>query len=55
MAPLPLPIRTSRMVLRAPVASDVDAVYSALHDTAMARYVSHRPNPYTRKDALEFV
>ena len=50
-----LPIRTRRMILRAPVLSDTDSVYIALHDKGMDRFVVGRPRPYTRKDAVEFV
>ena len=50
-----LPIRTRRMMLRAPVPSDAEAVFLALHDPEMSRFVSGRPYPYTRKHAAEFV
>jgi RimJ/RimL family protein N-acetyltransferase len=43
------------MILRAPVPSDAEEVYLALHDREMNRFVSRRPYPYTRKHAAEFV
>ena len=55
LAPFPLPIRTRRMILRAPALSDVEGVRSALDDSEMSQYVPHRPYPYARQDAIDFV
>ena len=50
-----LPIRTRRMILRAPVPSDAEEVYFALQDKKMNQFVSGRPYPYTRRHTTEFV
>ncbi len=51
---LRLPISTARMTLRIPEPSDAEAVYRALHDAKMGRFV-RRPSPYRRLDADAFV
>ncbi len=55
LAAVRLPIRTRRLILRAPVSSDVESVYRALRDETMGRFVSGRPRPYTRVHATDFV
>ena len=44
-----------RLLLRPFRLDDVDDVLTFASDTEMSRYVSHIPQPYTRRDAEEFV
>lgn len=50
-----LRITTDRLVLRAPVQADVDAVYRAINDWNIIKYLARVPWPYRRADAEEFI
>ena len=49
------PIRTDRLVLRAPQAGDAAAIAAFAGDFDVARMLSPVPHPYTREDADAFV
>ena len=50
----PVILRTERLELSRPVASDVDALYEACQDADIQRYTTV-PSPYERRHAEEFV
>lgn len=50
----PVTLTTDRLVLRAPDASDVDAIAEACQDPEIQRWTTV-PSPYARTDAEEFV
>lgn len=50
----PVTLTTDRLVLRAPIASDVDAITEACQDPDIQRWTTV-PSPYARTDAEEFV
>mgnify|MGYP000529409413 FL=1 len=47
-------LQTARLILRAPVDGDVDAIFSACQDPDIQRFTTI-PVPYTRADAEHFV
>lgn len=50
----PVVLRTDRLILRAPTAADVDAIYAACQDPEIPRWTTV-PSPYTREHAEGFV
>lgn len=50
----PVALRTERLLLSMPVATDVDAIAEACQDAAIQRFTTV-PSPYARSDAEEFV
>ncbi|WP_051765313.1 GNAT family N-acetyltransferase [Streptomyces sp. NRRL F-5135] len=50
----PLTLTTERLLLRPPVASDVDAIHAACQDPAIQRWTTV-PSPYERGHAEDFV
>jgi [ribosomal protein S5]-alanine N-acetyltransferase len=48
-------IRTSRLLLRPFSLSDVDDALAYRDDVEFARYLPHIPQPFTRRDAEDFV
>lgn len=50
----PVTLTTPRLTLRAPVASDAEAIYEACQDPDI-QYYTTVPSPYTRADAEAFV
>ncbi|MGP6170975.1 GNAT family N-acetyltransferase [Microbacterium sp. A196] len=50
----PVTLHTDRLVLQAPTADDVDAIFEACQDPEIPRWTTV-PSPYTRKDAEGFV
>lgn len=50
----PVELRTDRLELRAPTASDVDAIAEACQDPEIPRWTTV-PSPYTRENAEAFV
>lgn len=50
----PVLLTTDRLVLSAPEASDIDAIYEACQDPDVQYYTSI-PSPYTREDSVSFV
>ncbi|MGF1432292.1 GNAT family N-acetyltransferase [Kitasatospora sp. LaBMicrA B282] len=53
-APAPVVLETERLLLRPPVAADIDAVFAACQDPDIQRWTVV-PSPYTRADAVFFV
>ncbi len=53
--PGPTPIETSRLTLRAPDSSDLDALVTGLDDPAVARMLSRVPHPYGPAEAEAFL
>ena len=51
----PVTLKTKRLLLRPFTKSDVDAVFSYSSDPEWVRYQVNIPQPFTRKDAEEFV
>jgi [ribosomal protein S5]-alanine N-acetyltransferase len=51
----PVEIQTNRLLLRQFRASDVDDVLAYRNDPEFGRYLPHIPQPFTRRDAEEFV
>lgn len=51
---LPVALRTSRLELSVPTASDAEAIYQACQDPAIPHFTTV-PSPYTRELADEFV
>lgn len=51
----PLVLRTERLVLSMPVASDIDTITELCQDRAMIERLASLPWPYTRADAEHFV
>lgn len=50
----PVILRTERLVLSAPTASDVDAIYAACQDSEIQRFTTV-PSPYDRRHAEGFI
>ncbi|MGW4896941.1 GNAT family N-acetyltransferase [Kitasatospora sp. NPDC004240] len=50
----PVVLTTERLILRAPAAADVDAVFAACQDEDIQRWTVV-PSPYAREDAVGFV
>jgi RimJ/RimL family protein N-acetyltransferase len=50
----PVVLHTDRLELRAPTASDADAIFAACQDPEIPRWTTV-PSPYTREHAEEFV
>lgn len=50
-----LPIRTHRLVLRAPADADADAITALASDREIAATTLRIPHPYTRADASAFI
>jgi len=48
-------VKTARLVLRPPVAADVDALVTQLGDLAVARWLAPVPHPYDAAQAARFV
>lgn len=55
MGPVPTEIRTERLVLRPFRAVDVEDALAYRDDREFARFLPHIPQPFTRRDAEEFV
>ena len=51
----PIELRTNRLLLRQFRSSDVDDVLVYRDDAEFSRYLPHIPQPFTRRDAEEFV
>src|SRR5215813_5881693 len=51
----PVELRTDRLVLRQFRPSDVEDVLAYRDDAEFSRYLPHIPQPFTRRDAEEFV
>ncbi|MBS1904962.1 MAG: GNAT family N-acetyltransferase [Actinobacteria bacterium] len=50
----PVTLRTPRLILRAPVPGDIDALTAACQDPEIPRWTTV-PSPYTSEDAAQFV
>src|SRR3954471_21233665 len=48
-------LRTERLLLRAFESADVEDALTYRNDTEFARFLSHIPQPFTRRDAEAFV
>src|SRR5262245_20802336 len=51
----PVELHTSRLLLRQFRSSDVDDALAYRDDAEFSRYLPHIPQPFTRRDAEEFV
>ena len=48
-------IETDRLILRQWKIEDADDLVEGLNNINVTKWMSHTPNPYTKKDALEFI